>query len=461
MSLHSMTVSPLSPVAPLAAHSALVFMLDIGLLLGVALLLGLLAGRLRLPPVAGELCAGILLGPSVLGHLAPRLSWWLLPASPEQMHLIDAVGQLGVTLLVGLTGISLDLGLLRRNARKAATVGAGALLLPLGCGAAVGLVLPRTLMASGSGRATFAAFIAVGMSVSAIPVIAKTLLEMRLLHRNLGQLIISAATIDDVIGWLLLSVVSAMATAGVHTGRVLASIGWLALLIVVCLTVARPVIGTISRLSAQANDPGPTVAVGVLVLIGCGAASQAMGMEAIIGALFGGMLIGSSKWLDVKRLVPLRTVVVTVLAPIFFATAGLRMNLSALGQPIAAGMGLLVLAVAIVSKFAGAYVSARAVRMDHWTSVALGAGLNARGVMEIILAIAGLRLGVLTSAMYTIIVLVAIITSVIAPPVLRFAMRRTTAESREEIARELALTGQDAAPAADISALSNKSSGLS
>lgn len=392
------------PVAPMSGHAVLVFVLDIGLLLGAALLLGLLAKKVRLPQVVGELCAGILAGPSVLGHVAPRLSAWLLPASPDQMHLVDAVGELGVVLLVGLTGISLDLGLLRRNAGAASAVGAGALLLPLGCGAVAGFFLPGTLMATGSDRATFAAFIAVAMCVSAIPVIAKTLLEMRLLHRNIGQLIICAATVDDVIGWLLLSVVSAMASAGVHTDGVLESVGWLAVLIIICLTLARPVVGLTLRLAARTRDAGPAVAVVVLVLLGFGAVSQAMGMEAIIGALFGGMVIGSSTWFDAKRLAPLRTFGVGVLAPVFFATAGLRMNLSALGQPVVLGVALLVLTIAIVTKFGGAYVSARCVKMDHWNAVALGAGLNARGVMEIILAIAGLRLGVLTTAMYTIIV---------------------------------------------------------
>lgn len=444
VSLHSITV------APLPAQSVLIFVLDLGLLLGAALLLGLLAKRLNMPSVAGELCAGILLGPSVLGQAAPRLSAWLLPSNAGQMHLIDAVGQLGVVLLVGLTGISLDLGLLRRKAGTAAVVGAGALLMPLGCGAAVGLFLPRTLMATGSGRATFVAFVAVAMCVSAIPVIAKTLLDMGLLHRNVGQLIICSATIDDVVGWLLLAIVSAMATVGVRTHQVLVSIGWLALLILICLTLARPVVDVTLRLSARSKDSGPWVAAVVLIVLGFAAASQAMGMEAIIGALFGGMVIGSSRWMDPKRLTALRTFVVAILAPVFFATAGLRMNLVALGQPSLLGAALLVLVVAIMSKFAGAYISARAARLDHWNAVALGAGLNARGVMEIILAIAGLQLGVLTTAMYTIIVLVAVITSMIAPPVLRFAVQRTAGVTREELIRELDLSGNEVPTAADI-----------
>jgi Kef-type K+ transport system membrane component KefB len=443
---------PSAPLSPLPAHSILIFVLDIFLLLALATLLGLAARQLKMPAVAGELCAGVLLGPSLLGHAAPRLSAWLLPPNPGQMHLIDAVGQLGLIMLVGLTGISLDLSLLRRRAGTAAGVGAGALLVPLGSGIGLGLVLPRTLMAAGSSRVTFSAFVAVAMCVSAIPVIAKTLLEMRLLHRDVGQLIMSAATIDDAIGWLLLSIVSAMAVAGVRAQHVLISVGWLAVLIVACLTVGRHLADQALRLSARSKDPGPSVATVVLMLLGFAAVSQAMGMEAIIGALFCGAVIGASKRVDPQWLVPLRTLVMAVLAPIFFATAGLRIDLDVLGRPGVAAAALLVLAVAIASKFAGAYVGARVVRVDHWNAVALGAGLNARGVMEIILAAVGLQLGVLTTAMYTIIVLVAIVTSVMAPPILRYAVRRTPDADPGEVARELLLSGDTAKMTAETTA---------
>jgi Kef-type K+ transport system membrane component KefB len=320
----------------------------------------------------------------------------------------------------------------------------GALLVPLGCGVGLGLVLPGTLMGAGSSRVTFSAFVAVAMCVSAIPVIAKTLLEMRLLHRDVGQLIMSAATIDDLLGWLLLSIVSAMAASGVRAQPVLVSVGWLAVMIVASLTVARPLAALALRLSARSKDPGPAVAAVVLMMLGFAVVSQAIGMEAIIGALFCGMVIASTKRVDPRWLVPLRTLVIAVLAPIFFATAGLRINVESLGQPGVAAAALLILAVALISKFVGAYAGARAVRVDHWNAVALGAGLNARGVMEIILATVGLQLGVLTAAMYTVIVLVAIITSVMAPPILRYAVRRTPDASPEEVARELLVRSGDA-----------------
>jgi Kef-type K+ transport system membrane component KefB len=246
-----------------------------------------------------------------------------------------------------------------------------------------------------------------------------------------------AATIDDVIGWLLLSVVSALATNGLRAHDVLLSVAWPVVVVIFCLTLARPLVSGLLRLSARpAAAPGAPVAVTVLMLLGFAALTQAMGMEAIIGALFGGMVIGSSKWLDRERLAPLQTFTMSVLAPLFFATAGLRMDLTALRRPTVAVAALVVLAVAIAGKFAGAYVGSRGAGLDHWNAVAMGAGLNARGVMEVILAIVGLRLGVLNTAMYTIIILVAIITSVMAPPLLRVAARHIEV-TPEDRAREL------------------------
>jgi Kef-type K+ transport system membrane component KefB len=181
------------------------------------------------------------------------------------------------------------------------------------------------------------------------------------------------------------------------------------------------------------------VAAAVTMVILAAAGTQALGMEAVLGAFYGGILIGSSKWIDRERLVPLRTFVVAVLAPIFFATAGLRMDLTALGRPVVLGAAALVLLIAILGKFVGVYVGARAGKFDHWGALALGAGMNARGVIEVIIAMVGLRLGVLTTEMYTIIVLVAIVTSLMAPPLLRYAVSRGDAVSQEEMEREKVL----------------------
>jgi Kef-type K+ transport system membrane component KefB len=364
-----------------------------------------------------------------------------LPREAGQMHLLDAVGQFGVLLLVGLTGMTIDLGMIRRKGATAAWVSAGGLLIPLGCGIAVGFALPAAMLAEGTERTVFACFVGVAMCVSAIPVIAKTLLEMRLLHRNVGQLIISASAMDDMLGWLMLSVVSAMATTGVRTGQVMLSVAYLLLMVLFAATIGRTIVETTLRLAARSSESAMLVAAVVTLLLLAGAATQAMGMEAVLGAFFAGIVIGSSGRVDRERLAPLRTFVMAVLAPLFFATAGLRMDLTALSRPVVLGTAIVVLLIAIATKFIGAYTGARVIKLGHWEALALGAGLNVRGVIEVIIAMVGLRLGVLTTEMYTIIVLVAIVTSLMAPPMLRYAVRHIDITDEEEKRENALLVG--------------------
>jgi Kef-type K+ transport system membrane component KefB len=424
-----------APVAPISAHQLLVLLVQIGVLLGLALGLGRVAARLGMPAVVGELSAGMLLGPSLLVHVAPSVSAWLLPQEPTQQHMLDAVAQLGVLLLVGITGMHIDLGLVRRKGLTAAGVSAGGLLVPLALGVALGFVLPGVLIADGVARRVFALFIGVAMSVSALPVIAKTLLEMRLLHRNVGQLIVSAAAVDDIVGWFLLSVVSATAASGLRGDRIALALGSLALIVILTGLVGRPAVRATLRLTERSSEPGVSVAAAVILLMFFAAGTHALGMEPILGAFLGGILIGSSGWLRSGRLAPLRTFVMAVLAPLYFATAGLRMDLTALVRPPVLVATLAALAVAVVGKFVGAYLGARCGRLTHWEALALGAGLNARGVIGVVVAMVGLRMGVLGQESYTIVVLIAVVTSVMAPPTLRYAMRHI-AETTEEHTRE-------------------------
>jgi Kef-type K+ transport system membrane component KefB len=187
-------------VPGISHHQMLLFMLQIGLLIAVAAGLGRVAVRLRLPPVVGELTAGVVLGPSLFGNIAPGVSHWLLPRDPEQMHLLSAVAQLGVLLLVAITGAHIDLALLGRKRRAIGLVSMGSVLLPLALGFALGFLLPGSLMGGTGGRTTFALFIGVAVAVSALPVIAKTLFDMGLLHRNVGQIIVGSAAVSDIVG---------------------------------------------------------------------------------------------------------------------------------------------------------------------------------------------------------------------------------------------------------------------
>lgn len=421
------------PVPALAHHPLLVLLLQLALLLLLALSLGQLAARFKMPAIVGELLAGVLLGPSVLSHALPGFADWLLPKQPGQMHLLDAVGQLGVLLLVGITGMELKFGLVKRRGATAVKVSLAGLLLPLGLGVATGFLLPSSLLPDDTDPTVFALFLGVALCVSAIPVIAKTLMDMNLLHREIGQLTLAAGVIDDVIGWFLLSIVSAMATVGLTTGTIATSLLYPVAFVVFALLVGRPLVRTALRAANRSSEPGPTVAVAALIVLLGASATHAMGLEAVFGAFVCGVLMGTSGELDREKLAPLNTTVLAVLAPIYFATAGLRMDLTALTRPAVLAAACAVVAVAVLGKFAGAYVGAKLSGLGRWEALALGAGMNSRGVIEVIVAMVGLRLGILGPETYTIIILVAVVTSLMAPPVLRAAMARIEENAETEM----------------------------
>jgi K+:H+ antiporter len=429
--------SALAPLAPLPAHQALVFLLQVAVLLSMALALGAASRRLGLPAVVGELTAGVLLGPSVLGHLAPGLSAWLLPRKPDQMHLLDAVGLIGVLLLVAATGSHVDTAFLRRRRTAVFAIFLSGLLMPLGLGVALGYLLPGSLLAGDADRTVFALFIGVAMAVSAIPVLAKTLSDMDLLHRDIGQLAMAACVADDTIAWCLLSVVAALATTGAHLSSVLVATLSVAGFLLVAWLVGRPLVGAGMRLSARAPGNSAPITVAMLVLIVGAATTQALGLEAVFGAFVAGVLLVRPGAGDPKRLAPLWTVALSVLAPLYLATAGLRMDLTALRSPTVALAALAALTVAVVGKFGGAYLGGTLVRLTRWERLAVASGMNARGVVQVVVATVGLSLGVLNTATYTIIVLVAITTSLMTPPLLRAAMSRVEHSADERVRRQM------------------------
>ncbi|MGI5237998.1 cation:proton antiporter [Dactylosporangium sp. CA-139066] len=423
-----------APPAPLPSHTVLIFLLQLALLLGVARLFGWLAERCGMPAVAGELLTGVLLGPSLLGHLMPRYAAWLMPGGPGQIGLLDAIGQLGVLLLVAVTGSHVDLRAVRRRRSTAAYISVFGLVVPLGLGIAAGFLLPRAVVGTASDRGVFVLFLGVAMCVSAIPVIAKTLTDMRLLHRDVGQLTLAAGMVDDAVGWFLLSLVSAAATVGVTLGGTLVSVLSLLGFSIVVMVAGGPVVRGVLRISSRSPEPGTTIAVSVLLVLLGAVAAHGLKLEPVFGAFIVGILIGTARARDLARLAPLRTVVLSVFAPLFLATAGLRMDLTALRDPAVAIAAVVILAVAVLGKFAGAYAGARLSRLGNWEALAIGAGMNARGVIEVIVATTGLRLGILNTATYTIVILVAVMTSLMAPPLLRLTTARIE-QSEQERAR--------------------------
>lgn len=428
----------------LTADQLLVFWLQLTLLLAAARILGGLARRLGQPAVVGELTAGLVLGPSLLGRIAPTVHAFVFPDDPVQSGALFAIAWLGVALLLVVTGFETDLDLLRRLGRSSIAVTLGSLLVPLAFGAALGAALPGTFLGNADDRLPFVLFMAVAMSISSLPVIAKVLIDLGLMRRNVGQITIAAGMANDLVGWILLGVVAGIAGGGLSAGTLTTSIGGVVAFLVAALWLGQRVVDAALRRARERDSGGGSVlAVAALAALGFGAVTQAIGVEAVLGAFVAGILLGRSRYAIREVEESVERVVSAFLAPIFFATAGLSVDLATVLAPGALGWAVAVIGVAGASKFLGTMAGARVGGLRWIEGLALSAGLNARGALEIIIATVGLTLGVLNQASFSAIVVMAIVTSLAAGPLLRLFARRLTADEGEaaRLQREEMLAG--------------------
>ena len=418
----------------------LVFWLQLIVLLAVARALGGLLRRFGQPAVVGELAAGLLLGPSVFGRLAPAAQAWLFPGDPTQMAMLAAVGWIGAFLLMIVTGYETDLRLIRQLGGATARVSLGSLVLPVLVGIATGWAMPADFRGPLGDRTVFALFMGVALGISALPVIAKILSDLDLMRRNVGQITVAAAMANDLAGWMLLGVVSALAASGRVDLRSLAvTVVGLALFLAIAFGAGQRGIDALLR-GVRRRRSGALGAASVMVptALAAGAVTQAIGLEAVFGAFVAGILLGRSRFQEQDAFSALHTVTVSFLAPLFFASAGLRVDLALLAEPAVWRWGLVVLAAASLSKLVGAWLGAWLAGLPARERLALGTGLNARGAVEIVIATVGLSLGVLSAASYTVVVLMAMATSMMAPPLLRWALSGWSGsrEERERLERE-------------------------
>jgi len=397
------------------------FLVELAVLLFASRALGDLMKRMGQTPVIGELLAGVIVGPSVLGNTAPGLFAALFGGDPGSRHLLEAFAWTGAILLLLYIGLETDLDILRGQGRAAAWVSACGMVIPFGAGVLLGLMLPVQYLAAPDQRLIFTLFMGVAIAISAVPVIAKILIELGLMRRELGMLILAAGLIDDTTGWLLLSLV-----AGLASGRALSAasfsllLGEAAAFIAFCWFAGVRLVGWLMRWvdDRGAAEHGKFSAM-VLVAFVCAIVAQAIGLHAVFGAFVAGLMLSGAPRVRARDRAEIEALTMGLMAPIFFAYSGLQANLLALESPY---VPLIVLAVAYAAKIAGALLGGKLGGLEFRESLAVAFGMNVRGGMGIILALLGLQLGVLTPAMYTVIVAVAVITSVTTPPLLSWAL---------------------------------------
>lgn len=426
-------------------HQVLLFLIQLSVLLLLARLLGQAARRLGQPAVVGEIAAGVVLGPSVLGQLAPDVFEWLFPVDALQSGLLFAIGWVGVILLLLATGFETDLTLVRKLGKAAFWVTVGSLVVPFAFGLASGLAAPGTLVGDDVGRSGFALFLAAALTISSLPVIAMILNELGLQRRNVGQLAIAVAMASDVIGWILLGLIAGLASSGEFDVDHLVSVtvGLVAFLGAAVLLGQRIFDAILREMRRQGLGPGGWVTMMIVFALGLGAITQAIKVEAVFGAFIAGILIGRSRYRSHEAEDQIEVITTSFAAPVFFGLAGLRIDLTALGDATVAVWTGIVVAAAAASKIIGSMVGARVAGLPRREGMALGTALNARGALGLVVATVGLTLGILNEQSYTILVLMAVATSMTAAPVLRRLMADWKGSPEEEVRlrREAKLAG--------------------
>lgn len=387
------------------------FLLQVIVIVAASRLAGLLMARLGHPPVIGEILAGILLGPCFFGWISP---WAWAAFFPEtSLSLLNTVSQFGLVLFMFLVGLRLDTSHVRAHGRSAASISLASIVVPFAGGVALALVVRERLAPHGVSTSAFAFFLGVAMSVTAFPVLARILDDTGLIRTPLGAIAIACAAIDDVIAWILLAAGAAM----VHPGG--AAWGRMPALIVVygiVIAAAKPLLARLAR----AKYPLTNDRLAVIVLSGImsAAATEWIGIHALFGAFFAGLVMPKKREFVDQVVAALQPLATLVLLPIFFASTGLRMN-----PPGAAGAiwldGLLILVVGVAGKGAGAILAGRIAGLSWRDCASLGTLLNTRGLVELVVLNVGLDLGILTPALFSLMVLMALITTGMATPLLR------------------------------------------
>ena len=436
----------LVPAIGLAANEAprgaseVVFLAQIIALLVSGRLLGELMQRVGQPAVMGQLIAGILLGPSVLGALLPGIQHLLFPTSLEQKAMIDAVAQLGILLLLLLTGMETDLSVVRRSRRAAFSVSIAGIAIPFFFGVLLGELLPATMLPDPNKRLITTLFLGTALSISSVKIVAMVVREVGFLRRTVGQVIVASAIIDDTIGWIIMSVTFGLALhGGVDFSSLAQSLLGTAIFLVLSFTIGRRLVFRLIRWANDSFVSEVPVITAILVVTGLMALlTNAIGVHTVLGAFMAGILVGQSPILTRHIDEQLRGLIVALFMPVFFGLAGLSTNLTVLADPSLAFLTLGLIVIASLGKFSGAFAGGRLGGMTWAESLALGCGMNARGSTEVIVASIGLSMGVLNQSLFTTIVAMAVVTTMSMPPMLRWALARLpiTPEEAARLERE-------------------------
>jgi Kef-type K+ transport system membrane component KefB len=396
-------------------------LLQIAVILGACRLLTPVFARLGQPAVIAEMTAGLLLGPSGFGWLAPGLSTLLFPE--ESLPTLALLSQVGLVLFIFLIGWRLDVAHLRSIGRVALVTSLVSIVVPFSLGSSIAAVAWYRYAPTGVDAVPFALFMGTAMSITAFPVLVRILMDRQLLTTTIGTLAVACAAFDDAVGWLILAAITAIVRAGSLADAGLPLLG-LSVYAIVMVGIVRPMLaGFVGRTGGTFGKTPSDLAVMLVTVVASAYATDALGVHALFGAFFAGIIMpraADAERVFTDRIEPLTT---ALLLPLFFASSGLRTSVPLINEWALVGQTVLILVVAIAGKGIGSTVAARVMGMPWADAFLIGILLNTRGLVELVVLNIGLDLGILSPVLFSMMVIMAFATTFATSPLLSLVVR--------------------------------------
>ena len=401
------------------SHDAVVHLLiQLGVMLLMARLFAEIARRLKQPAVVGEIVAGILLGPTIMGMIQPEWFQTLFPAASTSGVVLSGMVQVAVVMLLFIAGLEVDLHIVWQQGKTALVTSLFGIVVPFALGFVFPYYFPEFFgYAENSSVFIFALFMGTAMSITALPVIVRILMDTNLFKTRMGLLVVSSAMIDDVVGWLIFSVILGMIGKGGHGMPIMSTIILTLSFTAIMLTVGR---GVINRILPWINKklawPGGILSVSLALCFMGAAFTEYIGIHAVFGAFIIGVCVGDSEHFSERAKEIVHQFINNVFAPLFFVSIGLRVNFVTNFDLV---LTILIIVIAFVGKVVGCGIGTRLSGVSWRESLAAGFGMNARGAMEIILGIVALENGLINEKVFVSLVIMALVTSMTSGPLMK------------------------------------------
>lgn len=400
-------------------HFLLTLIIQIAVVLVTARLLGWVFRKLHQPQVVGEMAAGIMLGPSLLGWVAPEFSAFLFP--PESLHYLNALSQIGLLLFMFLVGLELDPKLLRGHTYTAIVTGHASIIVPFALGMLLAVYLHPVFSDPSINFIEFALFMGAAMSVTAFPVLARILSERNLLRTQMGAVTIACAAVNDVAAWCILAVIITAVRVIEAKMPLWVTIAGSGIYIFLMLTLVRR---GLNRLEVYYRNRGritqDLVGFILLLLLASAWATEWLGIHALFGAFVIGAVMPKDHRFVHDLTEKLEDITVVLLLPLFFAFTGLHTRIGLLNETAMWGYFGAILLAAVIGKFGGAFIAARLTALSWREASALGVLMNTRGLMELVILTIGLEYGIISPPIFAMMVLMALATTIMTTPLLEW-----------------------------------------